>query len=484
MADRGELQRARADLGVFAALIGRPLTAWQLVALRLLVRTTVIVAPRQAGKSRALAVLAVWWAFRRPDQRVMLLSAGEEAAKRLLAEVTAITVGSPLLIGSIVDEFASLVRLSNGSEIRSVPASELQVRGHTNDLLLADEVANISDSLLLGAALPTTAARPHARVVLAGSPGLALGAFYDYARRGWAGSEHVRTFRWKLADATWISQDTIAALREGLTDGRMRAELDAEFLDADGGEGLIAREWIEDAQRRTLSAPRAGSVGLDVARFGVDRTTAYVNRGGRARLLFDGRGWNLMATTGRLIAALREEALERVVVAIDAAGLGGGVVDRAREQGVPVFAFVGAARAGRPERHANLRASTYWAMRQAFADGLVDLDPDDVALAEQLVGLRVTYDSRGRLLMESKDAMRARGVPSPDRADALSMTFVRDLWRPVAPLSPADIVRDLLADAQAAHDARDARHKADRRRGGQRDADERRSTEFIRNAPL
>lgn len=170
MADRGELQRARADLGVFAALIGRPLTAWQLVALRLLVRTTVIVAPRQAGKSRALAVLAVWWAFRRPDQRVMLLSAGEEAAKRLLAEVTAITVGSPLLIGSIVDEFASLVRLSNGSEIRSVPASELQVRGHTNDLLLADEVANISDSLLLGAALPTTAARPHARVVLAGSP--------------------------------------------------------------------------------------------------------------------------------------------------------------------------------------------------------------------------------------------------------------------------------------------------------------------------
>ena len=124
-----DLERARADLAVFADIVGRPLTPWQADALSLESRTTTIVAPRQSGKSRSLAVLALHRAFRAPGQRVLIVSAGEEAAKRLLAEVRSIAVGSPLLRGSVVDELASLVTLTNGSEIRSVPASERQIRG-------------------------------------------------------------------------------------------------------------------------------------------------------------------------------------------------------------------------------------------------------------------------------------------------------------------------------------------------------------------
>jgi hypothetical protein len=155
-----------------------------------------------------------------------------------------------------------------------------------------------------------------------------------------------------------------------------------------------------------------------------------------------------MATTGRLIAAMRTELNappEHVVAVVDDTGVGGGVTDRLREQGAAVSAFVGAARAEKPDRHANLRAATFWAMRQAFADGLIDLDPADVELAEQLVGLRTLYDSRGRLLIESKDAMRKRGVASPDRADALCMTFSSRLWRPVEVLSPVDEARAVRA---------------------------------------
>ncbi len=85
-----DLRQLRADLAAFAAAIGRALTDWEVAALRLDRRTTTIVAPRQTGKSRALAVLALWQAFRLPAQVVLIVSAGEDASRRLLAEAAAV----------------------------------------------------------------------------------------------------------------------------------------------------------------------------------------------------------------------------------------------------------------------------------------------------------------------------------------------------------------------------------------------------------
>ena len=55
---------------------------------------------------------------------MLIVSAGGEAARRLLGEVRRVITGSDLLAGSVVEEQAQFVTLSNGSEIRSVPASE------------------------------------------------------------------------------------------------------------------------------------------------------------------------------------------------------------------------------------------------------------------------------------------------------------------------------------------------------------------------
>ena len=139
MVDAGTLARAREDLGTFARLVGRPLEPWQLPALRLERRTSVLAAPRQCGKSRALGLLAVHGAFRAPKFRVLIVSAGETGARRLLADVRALIAGAPGLSVSVVDETAGFVRLTNGSEVRCVPASEAQIRGWVVDLLLVDE---------------------------------------------------------------------------------------------------------------------------------------------------------------------------------------------------------------------------------------------------------------------------------------------------------------------------------------------------------
>jgi hypothetical protein len=238
-----DLEGARGDLAVFAEAIECPLAGFQSRALALGSRVTVIVAPRQSGKSRSLAVLALWWAFRSPGARVLIVSAGEEASRRLLGEVRRVAQGSELLRASVVDELAGLVTLSNASEIRSVPASERQVRGWAVDLLLVDEAALVSDDLLLGAAFPTTAARSDARVVLASSATVANGAFYDHAVAGESGSEHVATFRWRLDHCPWISPSAIAAARESMSELRFRAEFEGVF--AGSADALFPRAVLE-----------------------------------------------------------------------------------------------------------------------------------------------------------------------------------------------------------------------------------------------
>lgn len=238
-----DLAEARRDLGAFAQMVGKPMRGWQARSLQLVRRTTVIVAPRQSGKSRSLSVLALHRAFRTPGLRVLVISAGDDAAKRLLAEVRSIAVSSPMLRGSVVDDYAALVTLTNGSEIRSVPASERQIRGWSVDLLLIDEAALVPDDLLTGAAIPTTAARPDARIVIASSASVASGVFYDLAQAGLAGSEHIETFMWRLVDADWIGASTIAAARESMTPTRFAAEYEGVF--ASGADALFPRELLD-----------------------------------------------------------------------------------------------------------------------------------------------------------------------------------------------------------------------------------------------
>src|SRR6202035_943719 len=219
-----DLRRARADVLAFSHAIEWPLATWQAEALRLQKRVTTIVAPRQSGKSRSLAVTALWAAFRRRDQHVLLVSAGESASRRLLSECARVAQRSPLLRGSVVDEFAQSLTLSNGSRLLSVPASERQIRGETVDCAIIDEAALVPDELLLDACLPTVAARPKAKVILASSPASPEGGFHDFARQGDDGSEHVETHHWTLDLVEWIEPAAVESAQQALAPAAFQRE--------------------------------------------------------------------------------------------------------------------------------------------------------------------------------------------------------------------------------------------------------------------
>ena len=92
---------------------------------------------RQSGKTFALAMRRRTRGSR-PGRQILIVSAGDEATKDLLAQISQFAQ-SPLSAGTVVDDQHHPITLSNGKTIRSVPASEKQIRGRAIDLLIFDE---------------------------------------------------------------------------------------------------------------------------------------------------------------------------------------------------------------------------------------------------------------------------------------------------------------------------------------------------------
>lgn len=219
------------------------------------------------------------------------------------------------------------------------------------------------------------------------------------------------------------------AKRQALPDARLfAAEYPATAAEAfrlAGSDGYIGALPVLKAQAARLVAGPADALvlGVDVARFGRDASVVVRRRGRVVSAVEAQHGWDTMQVAGWVARIVEEE--RPALVCIDAGGLGAGVVDRLRERGFGsrIVAVQGAERAEQPDRHANRRAECWSRMKAWLEDALPVALPDDPALLSDLISVGYRYDSQGRLLLESKDALRKRGIRSPDRADALSLTF-------------------------------------------------------------
>jgi hypothetical protein len=196
----------------------------------------------------------------------------------------------------------------------------------------------------------------------------------------------------------------------------------AEFPES-SDDILIPVNWVRAAIERDFSGEAIADLGkfaMDFARQGRDEATLAWWRAGMFRILWSQRGVN---NTMSLIGRLRRFCSEHpaAVGILDADGLGGPLFDRAQELQLPVSPFYAGRRAFNPRRFVNRRSEQWWALRDLFEAGLVDIDPKDETLQSQLTSIRWSEDSAGRISVETKDDLKKRGIPSPDRADTLMM---------------------------------------------------------------
>ena len=175
-----------------------------------------------------------------------------------------------------------------------------------------------------------------------------------------------------------------------------------------------------------MTAPRPDPnepvyMGVDVARFGFDKSALCVRQGERVLSMRSFDRMDTMRLVHEVLGTVRETGAEAVFV--DEGGVGGGVVDRLRELGAPVYGVHFGGSAQRPTRFFNRRSEIFWELRRLFDLQLIAL-PRDEELAGQLLGLRYDISSSGQVRLEGKREMRKRGMPSPDKADALALAFL------------------------------------------------------------
>lgn len=195
---------------------------------------------------------------------------------------------------------------------------------------------------------------------------------------------------------------------------------------------LRAQErWTDPDSRNLLVSDELweGAFGVDIARYGSDETVVYLREAGRVWLVHNARGDSTMVTAGHVLRLGRGHRA-RPVAFVDDVGVGGGVTDRVAEQGYSVVGLNGGDAPVDKTRFYNARSEWYWDLREAFEKDEIDIDPEDEDLAAHLQNIKWTVDSKGRIAVETKDEMKKRGLPSPDRADGVCYAWRRGIRLP------------------------------------------------------
>ena len=275
---------------------------------------------------------------------------------------------------------------------------------------------------------------PGARVLMVGNPTRNAGTFAasHIQHLGEYTALHFRSQESPLVDPGYRPR-LVRKFGEGSNVVRVRC--DGEFPKQDA-DVLIALELTEAALRRD-PVPGVGPrrLGVDVARFGDDRTVLLLRQGPVVDHIAVYAKQDTMATVGYVLRAAREWRAEAVYV--DVIGIGAGVYDRLHElhQEGKLAATVVAVNVAEaaPVRQANQDAQGktlrdhLWLQTGAWLREDTPIFAADHDYCEDLAGelssVRYSTDSSGRLVVENKDGMKARCLRSPDLADALILTF-------------------------------------------------------------
>jgi hypothetical protein len=121
----------------------------------------------------------------------------------------------------------------------------------------------------------------------------------------------------------------------------------------------------------------------------------------------------------QFIRAFEDEQLKASQIWGDADGLGTVMIDALTEHGWRINRFHGGARSREPNEYANLIGEVWHIGCREISRGRIILGDLDPVTFKQLTSRKTEWSENGKLRAESKDTMRASGLKSPDRADAL-----------------------------------------------------------------
>jgi hypothetical protein len=285
-------------------------------------------------------------------------------------------------------------------------------------LLIVDEASGVPEAVFESAA--GSMSGENACTILIGNPTRNSGLFFQ--------THHKLASEWKTMHVSClnskrVSPDFVKQIADtyGIDSNQYRIRVLGEFALRDD-DTLIAAELVDAAMVRDVALnPQEPIVyGLDVARFGDDRSVLCKRRGNVVLEFKTWQGLDLMQLTGAIV---NEAKLDKPAeICVDSIGLGSGVADRLRELGHVVRDVNVSEASAMNQQAAKLRDELWLAVKEwlnARACRLPKMDE----LRQELVAPTYTFTSNGKIKVEGKAEMKRRGLRSPDLADSLGLTF-------------------------------------------------------------
>ena len=434
------LQRYRGNPVAFVRqVLGEAPDVWQAEMLAAVAggeRKISIRSGHGVGKSTAAAWVMLHYVLTRyPCKVVVTAPTSSQLYDALMAELKRWIKALPAPLRELLEVKSDRVELrASATEAfisartsRSEQPEALQGVHSEHVLLIADEASGVAEQVFEAAA--GSMSGHSATTILLGNPIRNSGFFYETHHRLRA---EWWTRRVSCIDSPRVSDAYVAemAARYGEDSNAYRTRCLGEWPRADD-DTIISMELLESALHRDVAPVESEPTvwGLDVSRFGGDRT-ALCKRKGNTLLepvrVFD--AMDLMQLTGRIVAEYDgldfEDRPEEILV--DSIGLGAGVVDRLSEigkkNGLNARGINVSESPALGQTYRNLRAEL-WYKARAWLEARDCKLANDEHLVAELATVRYKYTSSGKIQVESKDEMKRRGLRSPDLADAFVLTF-------------------------------------------------------------
>ena len=387
-----------------------------------------------SGKTFIAAHVVIWWLMCNDKATVVTTAPTDRQVRRLLwREISAIRQANLELIGGEISG-ASLEldpeRVAFGFSTNR--PERFQGFHRPNMLFVVDEASGVDEPIF--DAMEGSLTSDTAKLLIIGNPTNLSGYFYDafHKNRALWHTIHISAFETPnlLNGATHFVRDGLVT-RKWVEDARTmwgeespeyQIRVLGEFPDVEN-DTLIALRKIEASVNRQIVEEGDSDykvMGLDVARFGNNRTVACIRKGDTVTELVTLPKADIMATTGYAIDVAQRHNVNAINV--DEVGIGAGVLDRLRELGYSYATGVNVGnRASNSRRYANLRAELYDNLKARFHEDAISI-PNDAELISELASITYSFTSRGQLVLDSKRT----GNRSPDKADALMLAFAHN----------------------------------------------------------
>lgn len=437
-------------------------------------RRTAVYSCPSAGKTMLAALLTIWfWANFYPSKVITTAPSQRQVELQLWAQINAFIRSARRPIGGRClttilrnpknDEHYALGFATRKNEERSATA-QLAQGWHSPNLFVIIDEANAIDEHIMRTINRTLMTGSSARMLMIGNAISPAGFFYEVRRGNGPPFNQIVISAFDTpnirANSTVIpglvTQEWIDDLRREVpeTDPLYRSLALAEFPEEDP-QSLIPLSWVLAAEERWVEAENEAIQGplitaCDPARSEHGDSRAIIDRIAARVLNLDTRtGESTTETEG----ILRAKAAAGALIAIDPIGVGTGIYDHLREDGINVLGINFAA--GTQERDhtsmygfPNLRSLAWWRLREALDPNgqiLLQLPPGNIKLRADLTTPRWKVLSNAKIQIEEKIHIRQRLGRSPDLGDALAISMLAGTNREIVvqQLEPEPLIPEL-----------------------------------------